>query len=42
MQGFPACLQNDWHAVINGLTLPSSSGAVEDQVTRIKLIKHQP
>ncbi|MEU9943447.1 transposase [Streptomyces lavendulae] len=41
VQGFAAFLQNDWDAVVNGLTLPWSSGAVEGQVTRIKLIKHR-
>ncbi|MFK0239176.1 ISL3 family transposase [Streptomyces vinaceus] len=41
VQGFAAFLQNDWDAVVNGLTLPWSSGAVEGQVTRIKLIKRR-
>ncbi|MFD7261679.1 transposase [Streptomyces sp. NPDC059874] len=41
IQGFAAFLQNDWDAVINGLTLSWSSGAVEGQVTRIKLIKRR-
>ncbi|MFE1384483.1 ISL3 family transposase [Streptomyces sp. NPDC058740] len=41
IQGFAAFLQNDWDAVVNGLTLHWSSGAVEGQVTRIKLIKRQ-
>ncbi|MFG2761599.1 transposase [Streptomyces wuyuanensis] len=35
VQGFAAFLQKDWDAVVNGLTLPWSSGAVEGQVTRI-------
>jgi transposase len=41
VQGFAAFLQNDWDAVVNGLTLHWSSGAVEGQVTRIKLIKRR-
>ncbi|WP_425424545.1 transposase [Streptomyces katrae] len=41
MQSFAAFLQNDWDAVVNGLTLHWSSGAVEEQVTRIKLIKRR-
>ncbi|MFJ9344750.1 ISL3 family transposase [Streptomyces sp. NPDC101733] len=41
VQGFAAFLQNDWSAVVNGLTLNWSSGAVEGQVTRIKLIKRR-
>jgi hypothetical protein len=41
VQGFATFLQNDWDAVANGLTLPWSSGAVEGQVTRIKLIKRR-
>ncbi|MGW3327684.1 transposase [Streptomyces virginiae] len=41
VQGFAAFLQNDWDAVVNGLTLPWSSVAVEGQVTRIKLIKRR-
>lgn len=41
LQGFAAFLQNDWAAVVNGLTLEWSSGAVEGQVTRIKLIKRR-
>lgn len=41
VQGFAAFLQNDWDAVVNGLTLQWSSGAVEGQVTRIKLIKRR-
>ncbi|WTS75121.1 transposase [Streptomyces sp. NBC_00207] len=41
VQGFAAFLQNDWDAVVNGLTLPWNSGAVEGQVTRIKLIKRR-
>ncbi|MFE8018536.1 transposase [Streptomyces antibioticus] len=41
VQGFAAFLQNGWDAVVNGLTLHWSSGAVEGQVTRIKLIKRR-
>ncbi|MGW3520756.1 transposase [Streptomyces hydrogenans] len=41
VQSFAAFLQNDWDAVVNGLTLQWSSGAVEGQVTRIKLIKRR-
>ncbi|MFF5922814.1 transposase [Streptomyces flavochromogenes] len=41
VEGFAAFLQNDWDAVVNGLTLHWSSGAVEGQVTRIKLIKRR-
>ncbi|MER6319339.1 transposase [Streptomyces sp. NPDC001581] len=42
VQGFAAFLQNGWAAVVNGLTLNWRSGAVEGQVTRIKLIKRRP
>ncbi|MBT8225862.1 MAG: transposase, partial [Dactylosporangium sp.] len=31
----------DYAAVVNGLTLPHSSGPVEGQVNRIKMIKRQ-
>ncbi|MFB7429604.1 transposase [Streptomyces hydrogenans] len=41
IQGFAAFLQNDRDAVVNGLTLHWSSGAVEGQVTRIKLIERR-
>ncbi|MFC8720083.1 transposase [Kitasatospora sp. NPDC057198] len=41
IQSFAAFLQNDRDAVINGLALKWSSGAVEGQVTRIKLIKRR-
>jgi transposase len=34
-------LRRDYHAVLNGLTLPHSSGAVEGNVNRIKMIKRQ-
>ncbi|MEV6976282.1 hypothetical protein [Kitasatospora sp. NPDC093806] len=37
-KGATPFLQNDWDAVVNGLALNWSSGAVEGQVTRIKLI----
>ncbi|GCD94685.1 ISL3 family transposase [Embleya hyalina] len=41
IQGFAATLQNDWDAAVNGPTLQWSSGAVEGQVTRIKVIKRR-
>lgn len=41
VQAFAAFLQNDWDAVVNGLTLQWISGSVEGQVTRIKLIKRR-
>ncbi|MEU9234520.1 transposase [Streptomyces subrutilus] len=41
IQSVATFLQPDWDAVINGLTLPWSSGVVEGQVTRIKLIKRR-
>ena len=34
-------LRRDYHAVLNGLTLPYNSGAVEGNVNRIKMIKRQ-
>lgn len=34
-------LRADYDAVRNGLTLPHSSGAVEGNVNRIKMIKRQ-
>jgi transposase len=34
-------LKRDYDAVRNGLTLPHSSGAVEGQVNRIKMLKRQ-
>jgi len=34
-------LQRDLAAVINGLTLPWSSGAVEGHVNRVKMLKRQ-
>ena len=36
LHSFAAGLQRDHAAVVNGLTLPHSSGAVEDNVNRIK------
>jgi transposase len=41
LHSFAAGLQRDRTAVINGLTLPHSSGAVEGNVNRIKMIKRQ-
>ncbi|POX55340.1 hypothetical protein C3489_11220 [Streptomyces sp. Ru71] len=41
IQSFATFLQHDWDAVVNGFSLPWSSGAVEGQVTRIKLIKRR-
>ena len=41
LHSFAAGLQRDRAAVINGLTLPHSSGAVEGNVNRIKMIKRQ-
>ncbi|MFG2752393.1 transposase [Streptomyces xanthophaeus] len=41
IQPFAAFLQHNWDAVVNGLSLPWSSGVVEGQVTRIKLIKRR-
>jgi transposase len=34
-------LRRDYKAVLNGLTLPHSSGAVEGNVNRIQMIKSQ-
>jgi transposase len=39
LQGFAAGLLKDYDAVRNGLTLEWSSGAVEGNVNRIKMIK---
>jgi transposase len=36
-----AGLKRDLDAVVNGLTLPYSSGAVEGAVNRIKMLKRQ-
>jgi transposase len=41
LQSFAAGLQRDHTAVVNGLTLPHSSGALEGDVNRIKMIKRQ-
>lgn len=41
LHSFAHGLQRDWDAVINGLTLPHSSGPVEGHVNRIKMIKRQ-
>ncbi|MFF4625513.1 transposase [Nonomuraea jabiensis] len=39
LRDFVAGLRRDWTAVKAGLTLPYSSGAVEGNVNRIKMIK---
>jgi transposase len=41
LQSFAKGLQHDLDAVTAGLTLPWSSGAVEGQVNRVKMIKRQ-
>ena len=41
MHGFAAGLRQDEQAVRAALTLPWSSGQVEGQVTRLKLVKRQ-
>jgi transposase len=41
LRSFTTGLRKDYAAVINGLTLPHSSGAVEGNVNRIKMIKRQ-
>ena len=41
LRSFTTGLKQDHTAVINGLTLPHSSGAVEGNVNRIKMIKRQ-
>ena len=41
LHSFAAGLDRDHTAVVNGLTLPHSSGAVEGNVNRIKMIKRQ-
>jgi transposase len=41
LQSFTTGLRRDHQAVINGLTLPYSSGAVEGNVNRIKMLKRQ-
>jgi transposase len=41
IRGFATGLRKDLDAVTAGLTLPWSSGAVEGQVNRIKMLKRQ-
>jgi len=41
LHSFTTGLRRDHQAVTNGLTLPYSSGAVEGNVNRIKLLKRQ-
>ncbi|HEY0696128.1 MAG TPA: ISL3 family transposase [Kribbella sp.] len=41
LRSFVTGLKQDYTAVLNGLTLPHSSGAVEGNVNRIKMIKRQ-
>jgi transposase len=41
LRSFTTGLKQDYAAVLNGLTLPHSSGAVEGNVNRIKMIKRQ-
>lgn len=41
LRSFTAGLAKDYDAVVNGLTLPHSSGAVEGNVNRIKMLKRQ-
>jgi transposase len=41
LHSFTTGLRRDHAAVLNGLTLPHSSGAVEGHVNRIKMIKRQ-
>lgn len=41
LRSFVTGLKQDHAAVVNGLTLPHSSGAVEGNVNRIKMIKRQ-
>jgi transposase len=41
LKHFGAGLRRDWEAVVAGLTLPWSSGPVEGQVNRLKMIKRQ-
>jgi transposase len=41
LRSFAAGLKRDHAAVVNGLTLPYSSGAVEGTVNRIKMLKRQ-
>jgi transposase len=41
LAGFARNLRRDLDAVRNGLTLPHSSGAVEGNINRLKMIKRQ-
>jgi len=41
LAAFARGLEADWAAVVGGLALPWSSGQVEGQVNRVKLIKRQ-
>jgi Transposase len=41
LHSFAAGIRHDLQAATNGLTLPYSSGAVEGNVNRIKMIKRQ-
>lgn len=41
LQSFATSLRRDWAAVLAGLTLPWSSGMVEGQVNRVKMLKRQ-
>jgi transposase len=41
LHSFTSGLRRDYQAVVNGLSLPYSSGAVEGNVNRIKMLKRQ-
>jgi len=41
LKQFGAGLRRDWDAVVAGLTLEWSSGPVEGQVNRLKMVKRQ-
>ena len=41
LRSFAVGIRNDQQAVINGLTLPYSSGKVEGTVNKIKMLKRQ-
>jgi hypothetical protein len=41
LDSFTTRIKRDYDAVLNGLTLPRSSGAVEGNVNRVKMIKRQ-
>lgn len=41
LRSFTTGLRRDHAAVLNGLTLPHSSGAVEGNVNRVKMLKRQ-